>query len=295
MASKMRWSDADRKEFAKLRKNFNAKITRLRTKNPEIADFLPPEIKISDVYSRADFNRLKKAGSMFTARGSEAKVKFHGEEVPLFFKKRMQYIQKVENARRARRREEFTPERGTTRMAEEAGNAPMRLKGRKSLYDLVKAKERLERMFTDAGKIEKAKIYKKNYLDALDRLLGPLGAPIHELIKDLPAELFGKALLRDDELTIDFLYDYIDAKIKAEALFNRWYQIMNAYRPKKYPKKMQSVLFEAAYEDIEDVDFDDITERANPINLAEGMEKPGKTEWTKMSPDEIAALFERKK
>ena len=291
----MKWSDADRQEFAKMRKNFNAKIVRLKAKNPEITDFLPPEIKISDVYSRADFNRLKKAASMFTARGSETKVKFHGEEVPLFFKKRLQYIQKVENARRARRREQFTPERGTSGMAEEAANAPMRLKGRKSLFDLVKAKGRLERMFTDAGKMDKAKAYKKNYLDALDRMLGPLSAPIHELIKDLPEDLFGKALQRDYELTIDFVYDYIDAKIKAEALFNRWYEIMNAYRPKQYPKKMQSTLFEAAYEDIEDIDFDDITERANPVNLAEGMERPGKTQWTKMSPDEIAALFERKK
>ena len=295
MPSKMRWSEADRQEFAKLRKNFNAKITRLRTKNPEMADFLPPEIKISDVYSRADFNRLKKAGSMFTERGSEKKIKFHGEEVPLFFKKRMQYIQKVENARRARRREQFTPEKGTANMAIEAGNAPMRMKGRKSVYDLVKAKERLEAMFTDAKKQGKTRLYKKNYLDALDRIMGPLGAPIRELIQDLPADIFAKALERDYELSIDFVYDYIDAKIKAEALFNRWYEVCSTYNSRKYPAHMQEELFDAAYEDIEDVDFDDITERSNPINMQEGMEKPGKTSWTQMSPAEIAALFERKK
>lgn len=105
---------------------------------------------------------------MFTERGSEKKIKFHGEEVPLFFKNGCSTSKRLKMLV-ARRREQFTPEKGTANMAIEAGNAPMRMKGRKSVYDLVKAKERLEAMFTDAKKQGKTKLYKKNYLDALDR------------------------------------------------------------------------------------------------------------------------------
>lgn len=223
--SKMRWSKADDAEFAKLRKNYNAKITRLKTKlSPEMQKLLPDPMKKSNIYSRADYNRMKRMSSMFTPRGSEQKVKFHGQEVPLFFKKQTQYIQKVENARRAYRRKQMTPERGTTSLKREAAFMPMKLKGERSLVDLMKNKERLDRMLTDKDRIDKAQLYKENYIKALRDQLGPLADPIIDIVEGLPAEEVVKAIEDDYEFSIGFIYEYLEALTKGGALFSRWYR-----------------------------------------------------------------------
>lgn len=223
--SKMRWSKADDAEFAKLRKNYNAKITRLKsTLSPEMQKLLPDPLKKSNIYSRADFKRVKRMSSMFTPRGSETKVKFHGQEVPLFFKKQTQYIQKVENARRAYKRRQLTPERGTTSLKREAAFMPMKLKGERSLVDLMKNKERLDRMLTDKDRIDKAKKYKENYIKALKEQLGELAGPIVDIVEGLPAEEVVKALEEDYEFTIGFIYEYIEALTKGGALFSRWFR-----------------------------------------------------------------------
>lgn len=289
MASKMKWSKEDRAEFAKIRKNFNAKITRL--KGTDIEAFLPNAISQKDIYSRDDFHRIKKYAAMFTERDSQKKIKFHGEEVPEFFKKQTHYIQKVENARRAAKRKQFTPERGTSTMAKEAEFTPMKLKGHKSVVDLLKARERLERMFLDKQKHLKAQLYKDNYLKTLAEKLGPLAGPITELIQDLPAETIAKALEKDYELSIDFLYDYVEAVTKAEALFNMWFGILREKDPKNYTEEEQAEQFEAAYEDVMGDDWEDITERSSPIR---GI-SDGRSDWKTTAPEEIAQLFEEKR
>ena len=53
----------DKKELARIVKNFNAKIDRVKKKNPDIT-YLPEKMKMRDVKasfeSRGDFNKFKK-------------------------------------------------------------------------------------------------------------------------------------------------------------------------------------------------------------------------------------------
>ncbi len=265
MASKIRWSKKDLEEFAKLRKNYNAKIERLRKKDPSLEIYLPAPLKKTDIYSRADLNRAKKRASMFIERGSEAKVKFHGESVPSFFKKDIQYIQKVENARRARARKEFTPERGISNMAEEAAFQPWKIEGVKTSEELIRHKQRLDHQLYDSSKREKMVLYKDNYLRALKQQLGSLAGPIVELIQDMSPEDFVSAMKKDYELTIGFTYDYIDALLKAERLFNRWFEFRRGKSPKVYTKREQAAQLAAAYEDVSELDWSDITDRSRPV------------------------------
>lgn len=287
MASKMRWSKADRAEFAKIRKNFNAKITRL--KGTDVEAFLPNAISQKDIFSRDDFHRIKKYAAMFTERDSQKKIKFHGEEVPEFFKKQTHYIQKVENARRSAKRKQFTPERGTSTMAKEAEFTPMKLKGQKSVVDLLKARERLERMFLDKSRRLKDQAYKDNYIKALEQQLGPLAGPITELIKDLPPDVIAKAMERDHLFTVDFAYSYLDAVLKAETIFNAWFSLMRDRDPKNYTMEDHSQQLDAAFEDVRDGDWDDVTERSSMKSLM-ALDEAKKAKRRKVSVEDAAIL-----
>ena len=282
MESKIRWSKNDLAEFARIRKNYNAKIERLRKADPDMAGFLPPKLKKEDIYSREDFKRAMRMASLFTPRGSERKVKFHGEEVPFYFKKQIEYVEKVENARRAIRRKQFKPERGQSSMAKEAEFMPMKQKGKRSLYDMMKYREMLFTKLYEKDRRRKMGIYKENYLRALREQLGPLAGPIDELLRSLPAELFVKAIEQDYDLSIDFIYDYVDAILKAERLYNRWFEYLRDWQPDKYTEEEQELGFESAYEDVMEEDWADITERSNPVKRdIAALEKLGKKEQSK--------------
>lgn len=283
--SKMRWSAKDEKDFAKLRKNYNAKISRLKqTLNPEMQKLLPEPMKKSNIYSRADYTRMQRMGSMFTPRGSEKTVKFHGQDVPLFFKKQTQYIQKVENARRAHRRKQMTPERGTTSLKKQAAFMPMKLKGERSLVDLMKNKERLDRMLTDKDRLDKAELYKANYIRALRDQLGELAGPIIDIIEGLSAEEVVKALEEDYEFSIGFIYEYIEALTKGGALFARWFRKaadINGYEMDQEMLDYMMATYESGVEDsFNESELLDITIKSHPETLKQqGKELPDRDRY----------------
>ena len=47
--NKIRWREDDKKELARLAKNFNAKIEYQLKKNPELKDVLPEKVKVKDL------------------------------------------------------------------------------------------------------------------------------------------------------------------------------------------------------------------------------------------------------
>ena len=235
--SKMKWRKEDIQEFAKLRKNFNAKINRLSMKyGDEILPFLPQKLAKEDIITRDDFNKIKKYGKMFTERGSDKKVKFGSVEVPKYFRDQTKYMEKSVNARLRWEKAQFTEKKGTKSKSHEAKYTPIQTKSEHSLYDLLKNRDRLESKFTSKQLQKMDEQYKENYINTLKDKLGSLADPIIELIKDLDADLFASTIYQDYEISIDFLYDFVDAVLKAQSVYNEWEKFLTkAYGKKNLP------------------------------------------------------------
>lgn len=176
-------------------------------------------------------------------------------------------------------------------MQKEAEFSPMRLKGSKSIVDLIKAKERLDAKLLDKNRHNMAVGYRDNYIEGLKKQLGPLAGPIIELLEGLTPEQVAAALEKDFIYSIDFQYSYMDALIKAETLFDAWFSYRRELDPENYTEEEQAEAFIAAYEDVEGEGWEDITERSNVVNLG----RVHDPKWTDLAPDEIAALFEEKR
>lgn len=75
---KIRWSEQDTKEIARVVKNFNAKVNRLAKNNPELASILPDKISTKQlkqmINTRQDLNRELNALKRFSKKGSEQVV-----------------------------------------------------------------------------------------------------------------------------------------------------------------------------------------------------------------------------
>lgn len=87
--NKIRWRENDKKELARLAKNFNAKIDYQLKKHPELSDVLPEKVKVkdlkSDIVSRKDLNRTLDKLQSFSKRGMEKVVEnVQGERATLF-------------------------------------------------------------------------------------------------------------------------------------------------------------------------------------------------------------------
>ena len=74
----IRWRDDDSTNLRKAVKNFNAKLTRLEKKNPELKNALPERVSVKQIKelidTRQDLNRELNALRRFTQKGSEELV-----------------------------------------------------------------------------------------------------------------------------------------------------------------------------------------------------------------------------
>lgn len=74
----IRWSESDNDDLRKAVKNFNAKISRLEKKNPEIKNALPERVTVKQmrelIDTRQDLKRELNALKRFTKRGAEELV-----------------------------------------------------------------------------------------------------------------------------------------------------------------------------------------------------------------------------
>lgn len=107
--SQIRWRKSDTEQLAKRVKNFNAKITRLEKKHPEIADLLPERVSAKtlkqDISTRADYNKIVKALAGFSEKGAEKIVTGKGgAQTTQWEYKQVQKAVQAEN--RARKRQQ---------------------------------------------------------------------------------------------------------------------------------------------------------------------------------------------
>lgn len=86
---KIRWRESDKKEIARLAKNFNAKIDYVLKKNPSLKGILPEKVKMKDlkksIASRKDLNTTLNKLKSFSQRGQEKIItNVNGEKATLF-------------------------------------------------------------------------------------------------------------------------------------------------------------------------------------------------------------------
>lgn len=247
--TKIRWSKDDIQEFARIRKNYNAKIERIKKSKPELIDFLPDKLDKKVIYSRKDLNVVKRYADMFLKKGANEFVPVIKKDkenpfpslVPKFFKEQLQRIVKSENAKRKIQAAKLTPERGTTSLKAKGDIHPLKVapKGKptkdtkKKQVELSEYKKALEKMhLLDSTYIKNATLYRENYIIELNKkIIGTvpqpaasmLCKPIEELLRSMPVGVIFTAYQEYSyALYLKFIYDIQDAAAETKALYNTW-------------------------------------------------------------------------
>ena len=74
----IRWREADEKELQRVVKNYNAKLSRLAKKNPEMKNALPDRVSAAQlrdmIETRQDLNRELNSLRRFSQKGAEELV-----------------------------------------------------------------------------------------------------------------------------------------------------------------------------------------------------------------------------
>jgi hypothetical protein len=248
MATKpnIKWRKSDSEKLEKIVRRFNDKIYRTRRNHPELIDILPDTIKSTDkkekieqfkTMPRNEFNKYLKSLERFTRKGSEKEVVSKtGNRVTTWEKneltikvaqinrERTKERKKVENYEATSRGESLGMKRGE--MGSERLNA---YNPKKFNFDAIKPgkewkkfKESVEKQALSTATDEKFKEYKMNYIKAMSRVMGYYGEHAVRQLKQLPAELVTEIFYREQEATIDFVYEKQDMEAKLDIIEEIW-------------------------------------------------------------------------
>ena len=221
----IKWSAADRAEIARLRKNYNARITRLE-KAGYAPELLPSRIYAKDikteVKSRRDFENLKKTVQDFTARGSEKIVTYKGQNIPEFEKKRVSRMIRSVQQQKAAKRARLSEEKGNITLAKETDLRALNINKKRSDEEWKRFVKSLEAQYSDKVKLENAIKYKENYLKAIETVLGSEGEGLADFIRSQHPLDIADGYAYDETTTIRFAYDKINAKSIAKAALRSW-------------------------------------------------------------------------
>lgn len=232
------WRESDEQRLTRTVKNFNAKINRIIKKNPEAVDYLPAKITKAElreqIKTRADFNRVTNKYARFSRRDAEELVTTNkGFQLTQWEVQEFKIAQRTDNARKTRERKRLEAQAVTTRGEEtELTRAEM---GSVKNYNLepshkdpmnMNAKEferafgALERRIMGGADKERKEQYRWNYLVALKELNYPQDIIDHILQMDLN-EFVDKSL-NDEQGTIEFIYDPIEAQARIDYIREVW-------------------------------------------------------------------------
>ncbi len=241
--SKIRWRKSDTEQLAKRVKNFNAKITRLEKKHPEIADLLPERVSAKtlkeDISSRADYNRIVKALAGFSEKGAEKIVTGKGgAQTTQWEYKQVQKAVQAENRARKRQQEALAARpvmiggkvyKDVRRAAADKGLTPLHTNfQQRSKQSWENFARYMQRSLYGKSRSDEQRYYKA----CVDCWKANLTAKqVEELKRTMQAVGIGKALSAyyagNDELRPDFVYDNKYGGQSGTSIFVR---IMNALR-----------------------------------------------------------------
>lgn len=244
----IRWRDSDRDQLRRAINNFNAKLRRVRKKNPEMEQFLPQPIRRKDVYdaieTRADFNRTINSLRRFSKRGAEEPyVSKRGAKMTKWAKTEFKRKEREVNRRKEKERKRIEAKEvkiggkstGVTR-AEMGTLKQNELKPSHKNPENMSQKEwelamgNIDQALNRTANREKMEAMRENYIKGL-REGGFLDADpeLEKLIRGVDAQKFYETVELDETATFIFYRDPIQFQARADKIRESW---ENAYNNK---------------------------------------------------------------
>lgn len=235
----IKWRRSDEEELRRVVKNFNAKISRIIKKNPDVANYLPTRVSYKDlrqtITSRKEFNRELNSLKRFSQKGSEKIVtaKESGLKTTAWERKEVGIQVAIINRERTRKRKLVEEEEATSR--------GQKLNQKRSQMNSIRMNELNKKIF-NFDKIKKSdwdkykatvkrqshpdfqseadENLRQNYIKGLKEVFGETDET-KKLIKEiekLPIKDFITKFYKEQEATVDFIYDPIEAERKFRIL-----------------------------------------------------------------------------
>lgn len=237
----IRWRKSDIEKLEREVKRFNAKISRLEKKPPELADVLPERVNKRDLMEnikyRSTFNRELRSLDRFSVRGAEKPItNKEGVTVTKWERKETAYKYAQWNRQLSQERKEaeytdVTSQGKPTGLKRgEMGSVRMKsLEPRKVDFEKVKSSKewdklvaRVDKNLSDDFTLQKMERFKQNYIQGLENVFGEYGKDLIEKIKELSPEVIVKTFYSEQEASIDFIYDPIELAARYDVISGIW-------------------------------------------------------------------------
>lgn len=224
------WRKSQTESLSKAVRKINAKITRESKKNPEFIDYLPERHSVEELRESIKTNKdlqryLRSVERAFkpeaftpvlTDKGIMT-TKYEIEETKLGVRRiNRQRKKELEKA-------ELSPERGT--MGAITSN---NLRPKNFNIDTITPRDfkALNRLINKEGSStyldEKEELYKKNYIELAENVLGSEAKELIEIIEGIDPKLIYGQYYKDPVLQIGFFYSLEPPEVMAEVVVHRW-------------------------------------------------------------------------
>jgi hypothetical protein len=244
--SNIKWRKSDEERARKAVAKYNAKITRVNKKNPDIAEFQPERINAKDLYAelksgnRQDYNRKIKELERYSRKGAEQLVSNpNGVTVTKYEYKEMQYATNAINNRRRSERKKVESEQATTRgkpigltrgemgdtRTNELRDKHFNFNKIRSKKELQMYKQSLEKQNNSAYVNGKNELYKQNYLQALFNSNLPNKEYLIQLVSSIPAKTVVDTYYTEEQAQINFVYDEAEAAAVGDIIAEIWERV----------------------------------------------------------------------
>lgn len=222
MQMAIRWSKSDIKKLRSYVSKFNGKITRTEKTNPGVSDYLPSRLNVQEItssmLSRKDLNNLYKSIDRFMRKGSERLTTLKNGIIVTQYEKREREIQlaTVNRQRIAKGKLERLP--GIGRVKDWESSKLKKIEDVKQ-EEWERFTKRLEKEYSETERIIKDERYLANWTQSLFSVFGDaLAMRILNETSDIDRSKLIEAVMDNIDLNLDFVYDLIDAEIKANRI-----------------------------------------------------------------------------
>lgn len=234
----IRWRRSDEQELRRVVKNFNSKLSRIIKKNPEIANYLPERRSYKDlrenITSRQELNRELNSLKRFSQKGSEKIVTSKtGLKTTKWERKEVGIQVAIINRERTHKRKILESEEATSRgqslnMTRREMNSIRMNELNKKKFDFDKIKKSDWERFKSTVRKQshpnfqsEADLHlRENYIKGLIEVFGDNDDTnsLIEQIRAMPLKDFITKFYKEQEATVDFIYDPIEAERKMKIL-----------------------------------------------------------------------------
>lgn len=222
----IKWRPIDNKKLSQAVRSYNSKLTRTVNKYPELKDYMPPRVNVKDlkkeITNRADYNRIIKSLKRFLKKGAEKPIITKGGVKTTRYQKRelQLNIQRINRERaKQRARIQNAKEHGTYDIMYNETLIPKRSDIENiKVKDWDKFVESIEKQAKGDYYSEKNRQLKENWLSAFDTIFGQMGGSVRTAVELMPSDVFVDSFFYDDIMSIDFVYDPLEAEVKLDAI-----------------------------------------------------------------------------